>query len=108
MGGMEEAVFILEMKSFCGPDECEGDNLLINLDGRFSTGNLNGRRFANESMSYKTLGEICLEQPKAVGFQIFDQKIMDQSAKVLAGHPVNKERLRLGKPAATPITSSPG
>lgn len=48
--------------------------------------NLNGRRFANESMSYKTLGEICLEQPKAVGFQIFDQKIMDQSEPAPNSH----------------------
>lgn len=48
--------------------------------------NLNGRRFANESMSYKTLGEICLQQPKAVGFQIFDQKIMDQSEPAPNSH----------------------
>ncbi|NMM81366.1 hypothetical protein B2J86_10610 [Acidovorax sp. SRB_14] len=37
-------------------------------------------RFADESISYKVLGEICLTQPDGVGFQIWDQKIMDQSA----------------------------
>jgi len=41
--------------------------------------NLNAKRFADESISYKKLGEACLEQPKAMGFQVWDQKIMDQS-----------------------------
>lgn len=41
--------------------------------------NLNGERFADESISYKQIGELCLDQPRAVGFQIWDQKIMDQS-----------------------------
>jgi fumarate reductase flavoprotein subunit len=36
-----------------------------------------GRRFANESISYKLLGDACLAQPGAVGFQIFDQGVMD-------------------------------
>ncbi|AAP85955.1 FAD-binding protein [Cupriavidus necator] len=36
--------------------------------------------FADESISYKTLGEICLAQPGGVGFQICEQKIMAQSA----------------------------
>ena len=48
--------------------------------------NLEGRRFADESMSYKTLGEICLRQPKAIGFQIFDQKVMDQSEPAPNSH----------------------
>lgn len=41
--------------------------------------NLHAKRFADESISYKKLGEACLEQPQAVGFQVWDQKIMDQS-----------------------------
>lgn len=41
--------------------------------------NLNGERFINESLSYKLIGDACLKQPKTVGFQIFDQPIMDQS-----------------------------
>ncbi|MGE0384153.1 MAG: FAD-dependent oxidoreductase [Gammaproteobacteria bacterium] len=39
-----------------------------------------GRRFANESISYKSLGELCLAQPGGIGFQVFDAKIMAQSA----------------------------
>ena len=41
--------------------------------------NLHGKRFADESISYKTLGALTLAQPRAVVFQIFDQPIMDQS-----------------------------
>lgn len=42
--------------------------------------NLDGRRFADESQSYKKLATLCLQQPQAVAFQLFDQRIMDQSA----------------------------
>ncbi len=39
--------------------------------------NRRGERFADESVSYKLLGDACLQQPGAVAFQIFDQGIMD-------------------------------
>jgi fumarate reductase flavoprotein subunit len=39
-----------------------------------------GRRFVNESISYKAIGDRCLEQPGAKAFQIFDQQVMDQSS----------------------------
>ncbi|MBS76830.1 FAD-dependent oxidoreductase [Variovorax sp.] len=39
-----------------------------------------GRRFVNESVSYKTIGDRCLEQPELLGFQVFDQRVMDQSS----------------------------
>lgn len=42
--------------------------------------NRRAERFADESISYKVLGERCLEQPDGVGFQIWDQRIMEQSA----------------------------
>ena len=42
--------------------------------------NQQAERFADESISYKVLGELCLSQSEGVGFQIWDQKIMDQSA----------------------------
>lgn len=42
--------------------------------------NLHAERFADESLSYKTLGTRCLGQPQGVAFQVFDQPIMDQSA----------------------------
>lgn len=42
--------------------------------------NLDAERFADESLSYKTLGKHCVKQPQGVAFQVFDQPIMDQSA----------------------------
>ena len=42
--------------------------------------NLDAKRFADESVSYKKLGTLTLAQTNAVAFQVFDQKIMDQSA----------------------------
>jgi fumarate reductase flavoprotein subunit len=41
--------------------------------------NLEGKRFADESISYKKLGTACLAQTKGIAVQIFDQPIMDQS-----------------------------
>jgi fumarate reductase flavoprotein subunit len=42
--------------------------------------NTKGERFINESLSYKLIGEECLKQPGRIGVQVFDQRIMDQSA----------------------------
>ena len=39
--------------------------------------NKEGKRFVNESISYKDSGMVCLEQPDAVGYQIIDQKIYE-------------------------------
>jgi fumarate reductase flavoprotein subunit len=58
-----------------------GDNPLLRMGiykGAIAVNRL-GRRFADESISYKILGEICLAQPDGIGFQIWDQPIMDQS-----------------------------
>jgi fumarate reductase flavoprotein subunit len=41
-----------------------------------------GRRFADESISYKLLGDACLQQPDAIGYQILDQTIMEQAVPV--------------------------
>jgi fumarate reductase flavoprotein subunit len=41
--------------------------------------NVHGERFVDESLSYKVIGERCLEQPRRIAFQVFDQKIMAQS-----------------------------
>jgi fumarate reductase flavoprotein subunit len=48
--------------------------------------NRDAKRFADESKSYKTLGDLCLRQPDALGFQIFDQKVMDQSVEMPITH----------------------
>jgi fumarate reductase flavoprotein subunit len=37
------------------------------------------KRFADESGSYKTTGRLCLEQPDGIAFQVFDQRVMDES-----------------------------
>jgi len=39
--------------------------------------NKRGERFVDESISYKEIGMACLDQPHAIGFQVFDQKIYD-------------------------------
>lgn len=41
--------------------------------------NRDGRRFVDESLNYKTIGDACLRQPGGIAFQIFDQGVMDQS-----------------------------
>ena len=48
--------------------------------------NKDGRRFMDESQSYKTLGREVLKQPEGLGFEIFDAKIR---AKSHPGIPLN-------------------
>lgn len=43
------------------------------------------RRFMNESLDYKLLGDLCLEQEGAVAYQIFDQNIL---ASEIPGYPM--------------------
>ncbi|MFL6563102.1 MAG: flavocytochrome c, partial [Bacillus sp. (in: firmicutes)] len=38
-----------------------------------------GKRFVNESISYKLLGKAAFEQPDQVSFQVWDQTVMDKS-----------------------------
>lgn len=60
----------------------EGDELLLRM-AMYRGGiavNLDAQRFADESLSYKTLATRCLAQPRAIAIQIFDQRVMDQSA----------------------------
>lgn len=40
--------------------------------------NTQGERFISESKSYKLIGDAVLNQPDAIGFQIFDQRIYDK------------------------------
>lgn len=42
--------------------------------------NKHGRRYVDESLSYKLLGEAVLKQPDAMAYQIFDQGIFDTAA----------------------------
>lgn len=60
-----------------------GDELLLRM-AMYRGGiavNLEAKRFADESQSYKALATRCLAQPKSVAFQIFDQRVMNQSAR---------------------------
>lgn len=49
----------------------------------FQTGgiivNRNARRFINEDQSYKTLSPVGMQQPGGIGFQIFDEKLIQLS-----------------------------
>ncbi|MEH7254573.1 flavocytochrome c [Neobacillus niacini] len=38
-----------------------------------------GKRFVNESISYKLLGKVAFEQPDGITYQIWDQTVMDKS-----------------------------
>lgn len=38
-----------------------------------------GKRFVNESLSYKLLGNAAFQQPERITYQIWDQTVMDQS-----------------------------
>jgi fumarate reductase flavoprotein subunit len=44
--------------------------------------NSEGRRFVNESRSYKEIGGACLKQPGGIAFQVFDEAVMAQSQQV--------------------------
>jgi fumarate reductase flavoprotein subunit len=48
--------------------------------------NTQGRRFVDESQSYKVLGDACLRQPDAIGYEIYDSVVRRNSK---AGVPVS-------------------
>ena len=41
--------------------------------------NTEGRRFVDESRSYKVLGDACLRQPHGLGFEVFDSRVRARS-----------------------------
>lgn len=66
--------------------------------------NANGKRFVDESLSYKLIGDACLRQPGAIGYQVFDCPIfergkpgipsMDFAADLAAGRVIEAPTLR--------------
>ncbi|MCO6385294.1 FAD-dependent oxidoreductase [Oceanicola sp. 502str15] len=48
--------------------------------------NTESRRFISEANSYKVLGEACLRQSGAAAYQIFDQRVMDESREAPRTH----------------------
>lgn len=51
--------------------------------------NSKGRRFADESLSYKTLGDACLRQPHGLGFQVFDQRVRARSRRGVPNYDID-------------------
>lgn len=56
----------------------EGTGILVVYKGAVAV-NGYGHRFIDESLPYKVLGDACLAQPESLAFQIFDQRVMEQS-----------------------------
>ena len=63
-------------------DAPEGMALLLAIYRGAIVVNQKGRRFADESSSYKQISERCLAQPRGIGFQLFDASVMEQSVTV--------------------------
>lgn len=57
-------------------DETNHHSLLAVYKGAIAV-NQDGRRYVDESISYKLLGDACIQQPYSATFQIFDQPIFD-------------------------------
>ncbi len=80
--GFVAGTFGVAINHYPDTDVRPGDELMLRM-AMYRGGiavNLRAERFADESQSYKKLATLCLAQPKAVAFQIFDQRVMDQSA----------------------------
>jgi fumarate reductase flavoprotein subunit len=73
--------FGVSVNDFFDRDRAPGDQPVLRLAlyrGAIAV-NVRGERFIDESVSYKVIGERCLEQPRRIAFQVFDRKIMAQS-----------------------------
>lgn len=57
-------------------DETNHHSLLAVYKGAIAV-NQDGKRYVDESISYKLLGDACIRQPYSATFQIFDQPIFD-------------------------------
>ncbi|MGE0231294.1 MAG: FAD-dependent oxidoreductase [Flavobacteriaceae bacterium] len=86
--GYVKATFGIAMPDFPGSNRrYDGERPLLHAMYRGGIiVNREARRFISEANSYKTLGDASLKQPGALGFQIFDQNIMDQSIKTPKTH----------------------
>ena len=61
------------------PREGEPLGLLFPIYSGAVAVNLHGKRFADESASYKAISKLCLNQPRGLAFQLFDSKTMELS-----------------------------
>ncbi len=62
------------------PGSIKNDFALVFYKGAIIV-NKEGKRFVNESISYKLVGDAALVQPDAMGFQIFDSAIRTEALK---------------------------
>jgi fumarate reductase flavoprotein subunit len=79
--GYIEASFGASIKSY--PDLSEDPNeeprlLYPNSQGAIIV-NLDGRRFVDENLNYKIISTVCVKQAEGIGFQIFDDSMMNRS-----------------------------
>ncbi|MDA3635182.1 MULTISPECIES: FAD-dependent oxidoreductase [Rhodococcus] len=79
--GYVEASFGASIKNY--PDLSEDPNeeprlLYPNSQGAIIV-NLDGKRFVDENLNYKTISSICVRQPAGIGFQVFDDWMMNRS-----------------------------
>jgi fumarate reductase flavoprotein subunit len=61
-----------------GDDPREGGTGILAVYKGAIAINLEGRRFVDESLPYKAIGDACLAQPGHVAWQVFDQTCMDK------------------------------
>lgn len=87
------------------PSACPEDHIFLHsiYMGAIAVNRL-GHRFVDESLSYKLVGDACLAQPDAIGFQIFDQAVMEHSPSDGSSFDAGAE-LRAGRLICAP---SPG
>ncbi len=69
----------------------EGTGILAVYKGAIAVNGF-GRRFIDESLPYKVLGDACLAQPESLAYQIFDERVMDASDSAV---PIYNFRRRL-------------
>lgn len=67
--------------------------------------NQRGKRFVDESQSYKLLGDACLGQEGAVAYQVFDQSIFESD---IPGYPMFDFHLRLREGRLLTAETLPG
>ena len=82
--GYIKGTFGFTLNSYLGakPEDDESPMLVISMYVGGIIVNLDGKRFVNESISYKRIGDACLKQRDAVGFQIFDSQVMAKSSPI--------------------------
>jgi fumarate reductase flavoprotein subunit len=75
-GDMRDMAYIKGTYGKHPTDETNHHSCLAVYKGAIAV-NQDGKRYVNESLSYKLLGDACMRQPYSTTYQILDQDIMD-------------------------------